>query len=933
MGWDDNFPKENFATKAPGNGAFLIRNSWTESGRGEDNSFSGYFWMSYYEATINPNFYAVNAVSSKNYDNNYQYDAYTSYRTYVKAGANVYTAHAKGGEKGELIKAVSFYTKATNTKYKIDIYKDVKSSPDTGTLVSSASVEGTVRNAGFHTIKLTKPVYVKTGSKFAAMVSLGSNTLVCEYNQKGDEYQAASKRGQSYDYSENTKMFTDRETYGNIKIKVFTDNAESEQDDPPVEDEPPVEEPIIEEPVVEEPDVRDEETEDIPVISEIRYEIGEKAYTQGSKTDLVKSYTGSGIRFNDEIRVYHGDTLLAEKKDYTVSYGNNKALGSADGSKAPTILIKGKGNYAKTARFTFTISRADISKASVSSQKTVTLAAHKSARLSAVNPTVVFEGKTLKKDVDYTVEYYKAGTRVATPSKEYLSKAGETYTIRISAAEGGNFVGRMSETVLVKVVDPKTTVSVNRLAVTDSKGKDIKVPYSASGISLQTLFDNRYGDAAAVVRHGKNVLTYGTDYIVEATEKEYRSAGVHKFVIKGVEKADAKYVGEKTVSLTIEGTPISKARIEGLSASVDYTGKEITLAELGDMRLFYNDPISRQKVALKKDKDYTVSMDNTGAAGRFKLYITGMNAYSGSLSKTITVKPYNLAANVGNRVSVKVSDVVYTKAGVVSDATVTFYNGSRNVTLREGVDYTIDYRTNSRAADKNAANAPIAAVRGIGNFTGISYTPFTIKKADVSNISVSVKDVIYNSKANFKPQFKLTEGGKEVIAGPDRDIEAISEEDYKYTYASKTRMSDGSYKAAGAEVLPTDKPASGAVIKVSVNVSCSEASSFYSNGRTTLTGYYKVIESARDIARAKVQVLNQDELCYNNGNQVILGKENLNITIVIDGAKVRLGSSDYAITEIKNNRLLGIARVTLKGKGQYGGTKSFNFKIKPAGFE
>ena len=40
-----------------------------------------------------------------------------------------------------------------------------------------------------------------------------------------------------------------------------------------------------------------------------------------------------------------------------------------------------------------------------------------------------------------------------------------------------------------------------------------------------------------------------------------------------------------------------------------------------------------------------------------------------------------------------------------------------------------------------------------------------------------------------------------------------------------------------------------------------------------------------------------------------------------------LGKDDYEIVSISSNRFLGTASVTIRGKGKYGGTNTFKFKI------
>lgn len=49
VGWDDNYPATNFGVTAPGNGAWLVKNSY---GSGDTRLGSGYMWVSYYDGSM-----------------------------------------------------------------------------------------------------------------------------------------------------------------------------------------------------------------------------------------------------------------------------------------------------------------------------------------------------------------------------------------------------------------------------------------------------------------------------------------------------------------------------------------------------------------------------------------------------------------------------------------------------------------------------------------------------------------------------------------------------------------------------------------------------------------------------------------------------------------------------------------------------------------
>ncbi|MCR5669995.1 MAG: Ig-like domain-containing protein [Butyrivibrio sp.] len=234
VGWDDNFPKENFKKTPPGDGAFLVRNSYYRD-YDEEYSYNGYFWMSYYEATLGENTYAGEFESASNYDNNYQYDgALSNKRDAYGKTANVFTAHASNESGLESLRAVSFFTDSSNVTYNINVYKNLSdaNNPESGELVDT--LEGETSYAGMYTIDLDEYVTLENGDTFSAVVKLTKSeknvTVAHERSVHNSSIvsNAGATAGQSFYYSGGNWVDFGQSQNCNFKIKAYTDNISSE---------------------------------------------------------------------------------------------------------------------------------------------------------------------------------------------------------------------------------------------------------------------------------------------------------------------------------------------------------------------------------------------------------------------------------------------------------------------------------------------------------------------------------------------------------------------------------------------------------------------------------------------------------------------------------------------------------------------------------
>ncbi len=221
VGWDDSYPASNFkvGTQPPGNGAFIVRNSWG-TGWGE----AGYFYASYYDKHIGVDAWCFSgAEANDNYGRVYQYDPLGCVDVWGFDGvtsawlANVFTA-----TQAESVTAAGFYTIDSDAPYEIWAGSTLTSMTNRGS--------GVLEDAGFHTVDFSTSLAVTSGQSFAVAVKLtasaaGDYFAPVEYAYAGYSSGATTSAGQSWISLDRVNWYDFVSQFNpdaNVCLKAFT---------------------------------------------------------------------------------------------------------------------------------------------------------------------------------------------------------------------------------------------------------------------------------------------------------------------------------------------------------------------------------------------------------------------------------------------------------------------------------------------------------------------------------------------------------------------------------------------------------------------------------------------------------------------------------------------------------------------------------------
>jgi len=561
-----------------------------------------------------------------------------------------------------------------------------------------------------------------------------------------------------------------------------------------------------------------------------------------------QTYLGTAIK--PAVRVYNGATLLTLGKDYYLSYKNNVRINDAGNAKtAPSITVTGLHNYSGSQVLTFKIIQKNVNDADILAEdllKAYTGKAQKPA------PVLWYGTKKLIDKIDYTCSYPNI--------EEGAYQLPGTYPIVITGK--GGYTG--TKTLLLTITS-RTLIGMTTLQTVGRQ--------TYTGLPIEPTLR---------MKKGTYLLQAGTDY--EVSYLHNTAAGIATMTITGI----GNYIGSRTISFQIVGTPISRARIAGIvpltydgGSSYTQTGYTVTLGT----------------ETLIESTDYVVSYANHLKTGTATIIFTGINGYAGTIKKTFKINAYPLDANPDGRLVNASSNIIaeYQKGGAKPGVLLRL----GDTALVEGVDYTLSYKNNTIVNDgSDTRKRPTILIKGKGNYTGTltQYFQITTSSFDADSITMSASEVLYKNRYNAyqsAPILYDARNGKLLKKGTDYSKTIV------YSYE------DGSPIPAN-QVIPA-----GTVIRVSVT-----GSGYYA--AETLSTTYRVIGTS--IAAAKIKIPTQTV----SGGYLCPGYDSITVTV---NQTQLTGGVDYIITGYDNNLSKGTASVYLRGIGNYGGVKTGKFSI------
>ena len=309
-----------------------------------------------------------------------------------------------------------------------------------------------------------------------------------------------------------------------------------------------------------------------------------------------------------------------------------------------------------------------------------------------------------------------------------------------------------------------------------------------------------------------------------------------------------------------------------------------------------------------------------------------------------------------------VTEYIYTGSAIKPEVRV--YDHKKR--LEEKKDYTISYKNNVNAADKNSSKAPTITITGKGNYEGKLVKTFTIAPKNINDADVKADDLTtaFNNKAQ-KPAPVVTWKNKKLASKKDYVFDAVGyveantypvkltgtgnytgEREISYTITNATPASKltvskiAAQTYTGAEIKPTVTVKFG---KEELQSNIDYTVSYEDNtevgtaaviitGKNRFSGVKRVTFSINAVAamnKAKVELDWGNTPAIYTGKEITASEYKVEVQVKVNGVtetRSLVRNKDYKVT-YQNNIKAGTATAVFEGINAYSGTLKKTFKI------
>lgn len=608
-------------------------------------------------------------------------------------------------------------------------------------------------------------------------------------------------------------------------------------------------------------------------------------------------YTGQKI--TQDFRVYHKETLLKEKTDYTLTYKNNVNAAAWNTAKAPSVTINMKGQYSGSVTLYFTILPKDISKIDSNPANANSALAGSPGYEQVVNyakklnipaPALTYNRKKLTVNKDFICDY---GQLPSDYKKGDSYDLGRQYSYTVTGK--GNFTGSLP--MWLVVLDKKQNFNTASVTLNAKKYAYHGKPLTKEEVKITKL------------KIGSTELDSSLyDYDVFNTNG---LQGAYINVYPSDAGEDQGYHGFKQINLKLEADrDIKAADIRNWQDTIPFSQKTINedggIYQNNVSLTFITDANSGTTDLLTENIDYTVKYSNAKKVGKVTVTFTGKGRYKGSLKKTYQITANTEKSHFSYHWKNVTKDgngkltVPYQKNGAIPEFILR--DQDQNV-LKIKTDYKVTYKNNKIPKGSETGEMTLE-ITGVGNYKGYKESiSLTVTRANIANAVLTVADKPHSTKKNaWKSAVTITDvNGKKLAAGTD----------YEKTL---------SYHYEGYDGNENSVPSIGTTVTVKVT-GCGSY-------QGEISGTYRIFDSGKNISKLQVVIDPQEY----TGKEVTLKPADIHIYANKADKKNKIELPDqtscYEIVGYKNNIKAGNAKVTLRGRGDYGGTKTYSFKIQ-----